>query len=229
VGSSARRSFVVYANAVDDGTSESKVLVLGGTGFVGRHVVDLLDQKNIPFIATSTQGLDGTVALDLISDDASQKLIDICNKNDVSAIVSTAGSIFTDHDYETNSASGRTAAAAFEGQRDELLPKYIFIGNSPRVRNVCNNVISSLNEYAKGKEESERLIERTFGKKAFIIKPTFIYGGNEFGLNPPRLPVGLGEIVEALLGFRRNSGSSPRFISPSGYSGSIARYIRCST
>ena len=67
VGSSARRSFVVYANAVDDGTSESKVLVLGGTGFVGRHVVDLLDQKNIPFIATSTQGLDGTVALDLIS------------------------------------------------------------------------------------------------------------------------------------------------------------------
>ena len=61
-------------------------------------------------------------------------------------------------------------------------------------------MISSLNEYAKGKEESERLIERTFGQKAFIIKPTFIYGGNEFGLNPPRLPVGLGEIVEALLG-----------------------------
>ena len=176
VGSSARRSFVVYANAVDDGTSESRVLVLGGTGFVGRHVVDLLDQKNIPFIATSTQGLDGTVALDLISDDASQKLIDICNKNDIAAIVSTVGSIFTDHDYETNSASGRTAAAAFKDVWDDAsLPKYIFIGNSLRVRNVCSNYIQSLNEYAKGKEESERLIERTFGQKAFIIKPTFIY------------------------------------------------------
>lgn len=93
------------------------------------------------------------------------------------------------------------AAAAFGSSRDEsgALPKYIFIGNSPRVRNVCN-VISSLKEYARGKHESERLIEETFAQKSYIIKPTFIYGGNEFGLSPPRMPSGLGDIVEALLG-----------------------------
>ena len=32
------------------------------------------------------------------------------------------------------------------------------------------------------------------------IKLTFIYGGDSFGLNPPRLPSGLGDILEAILG-----------------------------
>ena len=182
---------------------QSKVLVLGGTGFVGRHVVDTLKRKSIPFIATSTNGRDGTISLDITdTDSASQQLLDICETNDIFAIVSTVGSIFTDRDYEINAASGKIAAAAFgsaENNNSTSLPKYIFIGNSPRVRNVCN-MITSLNEYARGREESEKLIERIFGQNACIIKPTFIYGGQEFGINPPRLPTGIGEILEALLG-----------------------------
>lgn len=81
-----------------------------------------------------------------------------------------------------------------------ILPKHIFIGNSPRVRNVCNT-ISSLNEYSRGKEESELFIEETFsGQNSCIIKPTFIYVGDKFGWNPPRLPNGLEDILEALPG-----------------------------
>ena len=182
---------------------QSKVLVLGGTGFVGRHVVDTLKRKSIPYIATSTTGRDDTISLDLTNtDSASQQLLDICERNDISAIVSTVGSIFTKRDYEINSASGKIAAAAFgntENNNYTSLPKFIFIGNSPRVRNVCN-MITSFNEYARGKEESEKSIERIFGQNACIIKPTFIYGGQEFGINPPRLPTGIGEILEALLG-----------------------------
>ena len=151
----------LFASRADSTSpSQSKVLVLGGTGFVGRHIIDELDRKNISYVATSTQGKEGnTVALDLTSNDAPNQLLDICKTNGITAIVSTVGSIFTEHDYETNSASGRTAAAAFGADPSEksstsMPTKYIFIGNSPRVRNVCN-IVDKLNEYARGKEESE--------------------------------------------------------------------------
>ena len=100
-------------------------------------------------------------------------------------IVSTVGSIFTEHDYETNSASGRTAAAAFGADPSEksstsMPTKYIFIGNSQRVRNVCN-IVDNLNKYARGKEESERLIVQTFGQKSLIIKPRLSMAGIVLG------------------------------------------------
>mmetsp|Transcript_28101 Transcript_28101/g.67694 ORF Transcript_28101/g.67694 Transcript_28101/m.67694 type:complete len:487 (-) Transcript_28101:194-1654(-) len=202
--SGAKRPFSVRASTVNSNTSEpqSRVLILGGTGLVGRHVVDLLDRQNIPFVATSTQGRDGTTALDLTDADASQKLLEICETNEISAIVSTVGSIFSERDYEINLASGRTAAAAFDSEFDKdggAVPRYIFIGNSQRVRNVCN-IISTLKDYARGKEEAENFIQETFAEKCCIIKPTFIYGGREFSISPPRLPTGLGEIIEAVLG-----------------------------
>ncbi|KAL7526130.1 hypothetical protein ACHAWF_001640 [Thalassiosira exigua] len=196
----SRRPLFLSANDTSAPQVQGKVLVLGGTGFVGRRVVDLLEQREIPFVATSTTDRSGAVSLDMTRDDASQTLLDLCERNGVSAIVSTVGSIFTDRDYETNSATGRVAAAAFASKDENSMPKCVFIGNSRRVRNVCN-AIPSLNDYARGKEESERLIEDTFGRKAFLIRPTsFIHGGDEFKLNPPRVPKGIGEIIEALLG-----------------------------
>ena len=151
---------------------KNKVLVLGGTGFVGKHVIDILKQKDIPYIATSTNGRDDTIAFNITDDNASKQLLDIYQTNDVETIVSTIGCIFTDNDdYIVNAASGQTAIDAFKDVSSK--PKYIFIGNSPRVRNVCN-IVQSLNEYARGKEESELLLQQTFGQNTCIIK-TDIY------------------------------------------------------
>jgi len=181
-----------------DTQGKKKVLVLGGTGFVGKHVIDILKQKDIPYIATSTNGRDDTIAFTITDDNASKHLLDINQTNDIGTIVSTIGCIFTDSDdYIVNAASGQTAIDAFKDVSSK--PKYIFIGNSPRVRNVCN-IVQSLNEYARGKEESELLLHQTFGQSVCIIKPTFIYGGTKFGFNPPRIPSFLGEVVEAVLG-----------------------------
>lgn len=176
---------------------KNKVLVLGGTGFVGTHVIDILKQKDIPYIATSTNGRDDTIKFNTTDDNACKQLLDIYLTNDVETIVSTIGCILTDNDdYIVNAASGQTSTI-FKDVSSK--PKFIFIGNTPRVRNVCN-IIPSLNEYARGKEESELLLEQTFGQNLCMIKPTFIYGGTKFGLNPPRIPSFLGEIVEAVLG-----------------------------
>jgi len=176
---------------------KEKVLVLGGTGFIGKHVIDILKQKDIPYIATSTNGRDDTIAFNITDDNASKQLLDIYQTNDVGTIVSTIGCIFTDSDdYIVNVASGQTSTI-FKDESSK--PKYIFIGNSQRVRNVCN-IIPALNDYARGKEESEVSLKQTFGQNLCMIKPTFIYGGNKFGLNPPRIPSFLGEVIEAILG-----------------------------
>lgn len=198
------QSTILRYSLTDHTAEDTHVLILGGTGFVGSHIIKLLDKKGIQYIAASTKGNDGTTALDLTAADAANQLLDICKTKRVSTIVSAVGSIGKDCDYEVNSASGRTASAAFGSEySDGTLPRYIFIGNSPRVRNLCNT-IPSLNEYARGKEESERLLQHTFSrnneKKYYILKPTFIYGGDDFGLNPPRLPSGIGQILEAFLG-----------------------------
>mmetsp|Transcript_19872 Transcript_19872/g.33609 ORF Transcript_19872/g.33609 Transcript_19872/m.33609 type:complete len:491 (-) Transcript_19872:67-1539(-) len=185
-----------------DTTPDNKVLVLGGSGFVGRHVIDALSLKKIPFIATSTSGQDDTIALDLTSETATQQVIDLCTSHEISTIVSTAGSILKECDYKVNAASGQIATAVVSSN-DVHVNKIIFIGYSQRIRNVCNTV-SSLQEYARGKEESEQLIQQIMDADdrlhCCIVRPTFIYGGDEFGWNPPRLPTKFGEIIEALLG-----------------------------
>lgn len=187
---------------------KQKILVLGGSGFVGSRVCQVLLQKNIPFVATSTKGTYGTIKLDLTDESAAKTLVEICESENVYAIVSAVGSVFSDCDYEINSASGRVAQAAFESEnrsKDIAIPKFILIGCSDRVRNVCK-AIPHLKKYAKGKEESERMVCETFGKPTSsdggycILKPTFIYGGSSFDVNPPRLPNGIGGIIEALLG-----------------------------
>jgi hypothetical protein len=204
--SSLSSSKISSDNNNNNNTSDNKVLVLGGSGFVGRHVIDALHHKKIPFIATSTSGHDDTIALDLTSETATQQVLELCTSNDISTIVSTVGSIFTECDYEVNAASGHIAKAVASSSYVNV-NKFIFIGNSQRVRNVCNE-ISSLQEYARGKEESERLLQEIIMDNnnsdsrlhCCIVRPTFIYGGEEFGWNPPRLPTKFGEIIEALLG-----------------------------
>ena len=183
----------------NDDSSNSKVLVLGGSGFVGRHVTAALRDKNISFIATSTRRGEDTIELDLTSETAAQQVLELCISQEISTIVSTVGSIFKEYDYDVNAASGRIAKAVASSMEDVRVNKFIFVGNSHRVRNVCK-IVSSLQDYARGKEESERLIQESFRdddndnngsskrRQYCIIRPTFIYGGDEFGWNPPRLP-----------------------------------------
>ncbi len=60
----------------------ARVVVTGATGFVGRHVLHVLEQRGIPFVAVGgvrcqgiCAGRNEYCALDLLSDDAPKKLI----------------------------------------------------------------------------------------------------------------------------------------------------------
>ncbi|CAN0101301.1 unnamed protein product, partial [Heterosigma akashiwo] len=193
-----------------DYSSNNKVLVLGGSGFVGSEVCKKLKQLGIEYIATSRDGRDGTVALDFNSS------IDIASKvqqlaEDCTAVISCVGAIGTSLDVKVaNSGTG----LASNGAKAAGVKKFVYISVAPEVRDSVKSV-SAFDNYMEGKTLSENAIKTNFADGYTIIAPTFIYGGDKFGINPPRVADGYGRLVEGLLSsgpFRAAASVSPGFI-----------------
>ena len=170
--------------------TKPSILVLGGSGFVGSAIRSKLDELGISYVAPSHD------ELDLTASDAELKVADVCLKNACTAVISTIGSINTPDDEVVNAASGKAAVGARMGGSQ----RFVFIGNDPKVRDLSKS-IPFLQGYADGKEEAEAKIRETFGPPDYcIVQPTFIYGGEDFGLNPPRIASSVGQIADELLG-----------------------------
>ena len=125
--------------------SSTKVLVLGGTGFVGSRVVQSLRGLGVQIVATSRDGRDGTVALDFTAadktKDAVQKLSEGCT-----AVISCIGSIGTPNDEVIN--SGTSLAAA--GAKAAGVQRFVYITVAPEVREFAKG-IDFLEGYMKGR------------------------------------------------------------------------------
>ena len=186
-----------------EGTS-NKILVLGGSGFVGTQVCNQLQAKNIPYVSTSTNGRGGTIALDFTSGiDIGATVKDIIKSNDITAVISTIGAIGTDDIVKTiNSGTGLAAI----GAKEAGVSKFVYISVAPEVKDSVKG-ISLLSNYMDGKAFSEDCIVKNFGSSSSsssssytLIEPTFIYGGDSYGLNPPRVADGpYGRFIEGLL------------------------------
>lgn len=69
--------------------------------------------------------------------------------------------------------------------------------------------------YFNGKSRAEQAIAQSFPSTGVLIKPSFIYGGDSFGLTPPRVSDGYGSGIDALLSsgpIRAIAGISPGLI-----------------
>lgn len=185
-----------------------KILVLGGTGLVGSEICTQLKKKGLPYIATSRDGRDNTLAFDaLTSKDIVQDVKMLCEG--CTAVISTIGSINTSNDYKVNSSGGYAAIAA----KESGIKNFVYISVSPEVRNSIKG-LNLLQEYMSGKTFSESTITSNFDSYC-IIQPTFIYGGDAFGINPPRVTKSYGGLVENVLSsglFRALEGVSPGLI-----------------
>lgn len=177
-------------------TSTKKVLVLGATGFVGSRVVQKLQELGITVIGTSRSGRDGTFALDFTSNSPtlSQDMEQLAQGCD--AVISCIGSIGTSTDGIVNAGTGLMAVAAQYAK----VSKFIYISVAPEVKAFATNSnIGFLNDYMKGKSSSETAIVQAFPSSYTLIQPTFIYGGESYQINPPRVAENYGSIVESIL------------------------------
>lgn len=179
-------------NAADSSTS--KVLVLGGTGFVGSRVVKKLQNMGIEVVATSRDGRDGTVALDVTAPgmDVTKTVQDLAKG--CTAVISTIGAIGTDQDLSVNSATGLAAL----GAKAAGVSEFVYISVAPEVKEFAKD-IDFLKPYMKGKTFSQDAVTSNFATGATLIEPTFIHGGDSFNLNPPRVAGFYGEFIEAIL------------------------------
>jgi hypothetical protein len=183
------------AFAATNANTNAKVLVLGGTGFVGSQVVQTLKDLGIPTIATSRDGRDGTVALDFDDDTGDvqqrvQKLASGCT-----AVISCVGAIGTANDEKVNGATALAAA----GAKAAGVKRFVYITVAPEVKEFAKD-IDFLAGYMRGKTASRDAVLANFpGDASTLIEPTFIYGGGSFEINPPRVASFYGKVIEGLL------------------------------
>mmetsp|Transcript_12681 Transcript_12681/g.21148 ORF Transcript_12681/g.21148 Transcript_12681/m.21148 type:complete len:472 (-) Transcript_12681:449-1864(-) len=173
----------------------SKILLLGASGFLGQEIVQQAkDRPNIELICTSRSGKDGAVVIDLTAPDAEEKIAELAKG--CTGVISTVGSLSgTSDDRVINAAT----SAAARGASSAGTQRFVAIGNNPRVRRLSKSV-PFLKDYATGKEESERVIRELFGTNACIVQPCFVYGGDKFGVSPPRVASSVGRLAEEVLG-----------------------------
>lgn len=166
-----------------------KILVLGDTGFVGQEIVRQLETCNIPYVGASR-----STGLDLTAADAAAKVEELAQGCD--AVISTVGSLLGTPEDETINAANGVAA---QGAAQAGVRRFVAIGNDPRVRSF-SKTLPMLQNYAKGKETSESLIETYFPDGFTFVQPSLIHGGEEFSATPPRIPTNVGQLAEDILG-----------------------------
>lgn len=198
-----------YAGPANAEASAEKILVLGGTGFVGSQVCKKLESMGINFAATSRDGRDGTIALDFLKDENVTEKVEALSKG-FTAVISAVGAIGTSSDLTVNKGTGLAAM----GAKASGVKRFVYISVAPEVRESATG-ISFLTDYLAGKKFTEDIIRTSNFDSYTIISPTFIYGGDTFALNPPRVAEGYGKIVESVLSsdlFRQAAAISPGII-----------------
>jgi len=149
-----------------------RLLVLGGTGLIGKQVRK--DLKNIGFfvIATSRDGRDDTIALDVLKPkvNAVDEVMKLAKENKCTGVVSCIGVVGTETDGKVNGANGLAAIGA---KKAPFVKNFVAFSIPPEVRKEVKKD-SALKAYLSGKDFSDEAITKNFGDSGYsftIIEP----------------------------------------------------------
>ena len=149
-----------------------RLLVLGGTGLIGKQVRK--DLKNIGFfvIATSRDGRDNTIALDVLKPKVNvvDEVMKLAKENKCTGVVSCIGVVGTETDGKVNGANGLAAIGA---KKAPFVKNFVAFSIPPEVRKEVKKD-SALKAYLSGKDFSDEAITKNFGDSGYsftIIEP----------------------------------------------------------
>ena len=164
-----------------------RVLVLGGTGTVGKEVRSKLEGQGFFVVATSRDGRENTVQLDVTKcfGKIEQEITQLARENRCSAVVSLIGGVGTDNDGLLNGTTGQAALAA---SSVPCVRNFVAIGPST---SIATKVPKGLEAYVKAKQLSQEIVVSTFkpdpkkeGMSYTIINPGAIGKAKNYGSDP---------------------------------------------
>lgn len=194
--------------------SSLSVTVFGGSGFTGSRVCKSLVDKGCASVTSISKS--GTIPKWCAGEEWTTKVdwksADLLSADDASldkvvgnpeAVISCVGVVGTDPDLLRRGNGNANAAAFDSAKRGGKLQRIVDISVGSEV-DACKD--KWLPEFFKGYFEGKTMAEQAAinamggdATKVCLVKPTFVYGGSDFGLLPPRVNYEYGSGVEELL------------------------------
>ncbi|EPL9569873.1 NAD-dependent epimerase/dehydratase family protein [Providencia rettgeri] len=160
-----------------------KIVVTGGTGFIGKHLISVLAEQNLDIVSISRTSIRKKcinhsiehINLDLSQDNSQTQLSLIRN---VSAIVHCAGTAISNSEtdcLDTVENNTKIIISLLKYATEQNIEKFIFISTSKLQS-------ENYNAYVMSKEIGEKIISYTnirYNKKYKILRLCNIYGEDE--------------------------------------------------
>jgi nucleoside-diphosphate-sugar epimerase len=201
------------SDATSSGTG-TKVTVVGGTGFVGSKVCKSLTEKGVAVISVSKSGKIPTFAwcddiwtsrvkwIAANIETADEAALD-ASIGSPDCLVSCLGVVGNDPDKLMKGNGDANCAAFSSAKRGGKVQRAVFVSVSSEVMACEENWLPAFFKgYFDGKKMAEQCaLDAVDGDSSRVcfVKPTFIYGGDSFGLLPPRVNMEYGSFIEELL------------------------------
>ena len=174
-----------------------KVVVLGGSGYVGAHVAALLAAEGCDVVAASRASADAQAAraktmlggaalppkvsfatVDAAADDLAALLAG------ASAVVSCVG-VVPGGKNQLN-GNGAVNVRIADAAKAAGVPSFVYVSVASAISNGPGKLL--FGDYVKGKAQAEAAVSRDFGASSLIIRPAIILGGPPGPPGPPGIP-----------------------------------------
>ena len=193
---------VVRAVASDASKAPAKVVVVGGSGFVGSRVCDKLRAAGVAdVVSVSKSGGNGGVAVDLSSDACVSALTDAMKGAD--CVVSCVGVFKPGDDDAMREGNGTYNVRVVDAAVAAKVDRFVYVSVASIVPDALGGAESApvMAGYFAGKKMTEEAIANAFeDSKVCLVKPSFIFGGDAFSVNPPRVTQQYGDVLVKILG-----------------------------
>lgn len=191
---------VVRAVASDD-KAPAKVVVVGGSGFVGSRVCDKLRAAGVAdVVSVSKSGGNGGVAIDLSSDACVTALTDAMKGAD--CVVSCVGVFKPGDDDAMREGNGTYNVRVVDAAVAAKVDRFVYVSVASIVPDALGGAESApvMAGYFAGKKMTEEAVANAFeDSNVCLVKPSFIFGGDAFSVNPPRVTQQYGDVLVKIL------------------------------
>lgn len=183
--------------------SGMKVIVVGGSGFVGSRVCDKLTAAGVAdvVVVSKSGGSSGGVKCDLSSDECVASLTETMRGAD--AVVSCVGVFKPGDDDLMREGNGAYNVRVVDAAKAAGVKRFVYVSVASIVPDALGGAESApvMKGYFAGKKMTEDAIANAFDDDdVCLVKPSFIFGGDTFGLNPPRVTQQYGDVLTKILG-----------------------------